>query len=97
MTHELDELNKVIQEGLDMEALMKDDKFKAFYERVTKELRINLVAAINTPDDKKKEQVLNQMTFSAGLENYVIGTIQAGEMCKAELDQLNAENEEGVA
>ncbi len=90
-----EELNKVIQEGDDMVALMEDDKFKAFYERVTKELRINLVGAYNTPDDKKRKAIEDQMKFSAGLENYCVGTQQAGDMAKAQLEEYNTSLEEG--
>ncbi len=90
-----EELNRVIQEGRDMATLMKDDTFKSFYERVTKELRINLVGAYNTPDEKKRKAIQDQIIFSAGLENYCVGTIQAGDMAEAQLEEYTQSLEEG--
>ena len=92
---ETTELDKVIQEGLDMESLLKDDKFKKFYSGFTDKLATNLVKNYSGRDEPTRQRIQEQMIMISGLINFVDGTVQAGQMAQAQLDQYNEENKDG--
>ena len=87
------ELEKVIQEGNDMKLLLEDDKFKKFYDSLTDDLAKSLVKNYSGRDTETRSRIEEQMTMVSGLMNYVNGTVQAGEMAEAQLEQYNAEEE----
>ncbi len=87
------ELEKVIEDGNNMKLLLKDDKFDKFYNELTGNMSKNLVKNYSGKDEATKTRIEEQMTMISALQNYINGTIQAGEMAGAELEQYSMENE----
>ncbi len=86
------QLNTVIQEGLDMEALMSNDKFKSCILDKFDELSKNLVKNYATKSEDIKTRIEYQMLMISGLSNFCEGTVQAGKMAQAEQEAI----EQGV-
>ncbi len=87
------EIDKVIQEGIDMEALMNDDRFKSCIVNKFDELSKNLVKNYIQKDDGTKKMIEYQMSMISGFTNFCEGTVQAGQMAAAELVSYSEESE----
>ncbi len=85
------EIDKVIQEGLDMEELMKNDKFKSCITDKFEELSKNLVKNFIQKDEGTKKMIEYQMSMISGFSNFCEGTVQAGRMAQVELESYNEE------
>ncbi len=85
------EIEKVIQEGIDMEALVNDDKFKKCITEKFETLSKNLVKNYTTKSDDIKTRIEIQMTMISAFENFCEGTVQAGKMAAAELESYREE------
>jgi len=85
------EIEKVIQEGLDMEELMKNDKFKSCITDKFDTLSTNLVKQFIQKDDAIQKMIQYQMGMISGFTNFCEGTVQAGRMAQVELESYNEE------
>ncbi len=83
------EIDKVIQEGIDMEALMNDDRFKACITDKFDNLSKNLVKQFIQKDEGIQKMIQYQMGMISGFTNFCEGTIQAGRMAQVELESYN--------